>query len=179
MTARSESPTVALLVLTSESAKSSVMSRAMTVELRRATVSIYDRRAKTAGIHRISRCNSGTIRSKSITRPLDERLAASHTLGGGRIDVRTAYDETKAHETTPTARLRPARVRIPLLTNEAFRGVVAPSDPVVERGDTVDRGELIAAPHPGDISNAQHASIAGAVADVTESHIEIVGNDDK
>ena len=67
----------------------------------------------------------------------------------------------------------PDHVRVPLITNTNYRGVVHPSVPVIEAGDVVTEGELIASPAADGISNAQHASIDGVVTEVTDEHVTI------
>lgn len=105
---------------------------------------------------------------------LDETLAWENMLGGGRINVRgrRSWKESD-HETEPTETLRPEYVRIPMISNPAFEGVVAPSEPIVERGDRVSTGDMVAVPSNEGISNAQHASIDGEVTEVTDNHVEI------
>lgn len=102
-----------------------------------------------------------------------EETAEESTLGNGRVDVREerAWRES-VDETEPTATLSPAYVRVPLITNPAFEGIVEPSQPIVEPGEEVAEGEMIARP-AGEISNAQHASIGGEVTAVTDTHVEI------
>lgn len=104
---------------------------------------------------------------------LDKATAREHTEEDGQIDVLSARDWTdRPHETTPDV-LVPEEVRIPRITNEAYRGLIKPSDPVVEAGDEVSKGDPIAIPAAEGISNTQHASIDGTVTDVTETHIVI------
>ncbi|MFB6236262.1 MAG: NADH dehydrogenase subunit [Halopenitus sp.] len=96
-----------------------------------------------------------------------------HTLGDGRVNLLDIDDwADRSHETEPTP-LDPDRVRIPLVSNPDFEGVVERSRPIVDEGESVDVGEMIAAPARGAISNAQHASIAGEVTEVTDTHVEI------
>jgi Na+-translocating ferredoxin:NAD+ oxidoreductase RnfC subunit len=104
---------------------------------------------------------------------LDEETAREHTEEDGQINVLSARDWTdRSHETTPDV-LIPEEVRIPRITNEAYRGLVKPSEPVVEAGDKVYEGDPIAIPNTEGISNTQHASIDGTVTDVTDTHIVI------
>ncbi|WP_137286237.1 NADH dehydrogenase subunit [Halorussus salinisoli] len=113
-----------------------------------------------------------TKRTNCVT-VLDADVAEENTLGNeGRINVLGAHDWDGDHETEPTT-LRPEFVRVPLVTNPNFEGVVVPSDPIVSPGDRVSKGEMIATPGSDGISNAQHASIDGEVTEVTESHVEI------
>lgn len=103
---------------------------------------------------------------------LDRAVVQEHAEEAGHIDVLEAYDWSGAdHETEPEA-VDPAMVRIPLITNSAYLGLVTPSAPVVEPGDEVSQGDVIAAPGEG-LSNTQHASIDGSVDEVTDSHIVI------
>jgi Na+-translocating ferredoxin:NAD+ oxidoreductase RnfC subunit len=104
---------------------------------------------------------------------LDEELATEHTEDDGQIDVLTAGDWTdRPHETEPSS-LVPDEVRIPLITNAAYEGLVAPSEPVVKAGDKVAEGDVIAAPAGEEVSNTQHASIDGIITDVTDTHVII------
>jgi electron transport complex protein RnfC len=103
---------------------------------------------------------------------LDDDDVAENTLGDDRINVLNPLDWTPTHETTPTE-LTPALVRVPLVTNPDFGDLVAPSRPIVEEGDDVTAGEMIAVPGDDGFSNAQHASIDGTVTAVTDSHVEI------
>lgn len=104
---------------------------------------------------------------------LDEEFATEHTEDDGQIDVLTDRDWTgRPHETEPST-VVPDEVRIPLITNTAYEGLVAPSDPVVEAGDEVAEGSTIAVPAGDGISNTQHASIDGTVTEITDTHIVI------
>jgi Na+-translocating ferredoxin:NAD+ oxidoreductase RnfC subunit len=107
---------------------------------------------------------------------IDEELARENTQEGGQIEILEEREWTSSddrpHEKEPTE-LEPNRVRIPRITNLAYEGFVKPSVPVVSPGDTVSTGAMIAEPHSDGISNAQHASIDGVVADVTDTHIII------
>lgn len=103
----------------------------------------------------------------------DAAVAEDNMRGNDRIDIREAIEWEGDHETEPTGSLSPAYVRVPLITNPAFEGIVAPSQPVVEPGDQVSKGEMIAQPAPDAISNAHHASVSGEVTDVSDTHIEI------
>ncbi|MEF8800161.1 MAG: NADH dehydrogenase subunit [Halolamina sp.] len=103
----------------------------------------------------------------------DEAVAEKNIRGEERVDIREPYDWDADHETEPTATLSPTYVRIPLITNPAFEGVVERSRPIVEPGDRVDQGEMIATPAGNDIGNTHHASVPGKVTHVTETHIQI------
>lgn len=96
-----------------------------------------------------------------------------HTELEDRINVLEARDwHDREHETRPM-RVDPDRVRIPLITNAAYDGLVSPSRPTVTVGDAVTAGDVIADPAPDAISIPQHASIDGEVAAVTETHVVI------
>ncbi|GAB3031580.1 NADH dehydrogenase subunit [Natronobiforma cellulositropha] len=103
---------------------------------------------------------------------LDEDLARDNLQDDGQIDVLTAHEWDRDHETEPT-RLEPDRVRIPLITNAAYTGFVEPSVPCVDPGDTVSAGDVVATPAPDSISNTQHASIDGTVSEVSETHVTL------
>jgi Na+-translocating ferredoxin:NAD+ oxidoreductase RnfC subunit len=106
---------------------------------------------------------------------LDEDLVRDHTQEDGQIDVLAARDwgpnDGRPHETEP-ARITPDQVRIPRITNAAYTGLVAPSEPAVAVGDEVSIGDVIATPGDG-ISIPQHASIDGTITGVTDTHIVI------
>ena len=94
-----------------------------------------------------------------------------HTELEDRINVLEARDwHARDHETEPT-RFEPDRVRIPLITNAAYEGLVGPSEPCVSAGDAVAVGDVVAEPAAEGISIPQHASIDGTVADVTDTHV--------
>ena len=105
---------------------------------------------------------------------LDEETVVSHTLGDDRINVLDVFErDEREMETEPTATLRPEYVRIPLISNPAFEGVVSRSEPIVDPGERVEKGEMIATPARDGISIPQHASIDGEVTAVTDTHVEI------
>lgn len=98
----------------------------------------------------------------------------ANTLGQGRIKVLGERDWAEGDlEREPTADLEPGYVRIPLISNPDFEGVVARSRPIVDPGDEVEQGEMIAVPSNDGISNAQHASVTGTVTAVTDGHVEL------
>ncbi|MFW6448297.1 MAG: NADH dehydrogenase subunit [Halobacteriota archaeon] len=104
---------------------------------------------------------------------LDEDVVEENTLGQGRINVLEAYDwDAIETESEPSERLEPERVYVPTITNPDFEGIVTPSEPVVEAGDSVAEGDVVAEPGEG-ISTYQHASIDGTVAEVTADHVVI------
>lgn len=77
----------------------------------------------------------------------------------GQIDALDTNEwEQGVHETSP-AEFVPSRVRIPLITNVAYEGFVAPSTPLVERGDTVTTGDVIARPAADSISNTRPSTV--------------------
>jgi Na+-translocating ferredoxin:NAD+ oxidoreductase RnfC subunit len=80
-------------------------------------------------------------------------------LGLSAYDVPAPMDETEFKTTC---------VKLPL-----SQGVGAPSQPVVKKGDHVERGSLIAAIQEGKLGANLHASISGTVTDVTEKEILI------
>ncbi|MFB6097336.1 MAG: NADH dehydrogenase subunit [Haloferacaceae archaeon] len=113
----------------------------------------------------------GTRKRTNAVLVLDEETVEEHTEQEGRINVLDERDwNDREHETTP-AELEPDVVRIPLITNAAYEGLVAPSEPVVEAGDEVSVGDLVAARVEGEISNNQHASVDGEVLEVTDTHV--------
>ncbi|WP_222913824.1 NADH dehydrogenase subunit [Natrinema sp. SYSU A 869] len=113
-----------------------------------------------------------TKRTNCLT-VLDADAVTKNTLGDGRVNVINSYDWEGNHETEPT-RVDPDFVRISMITNPLFEGVVERSQPIVGPGDYVEEGEMIATPAPNGISNTHHASIDGEVIEVGETHIEIL-----
>lgn len=105
---------------------------------------------------------------------LDEDVVEENTFGeDGRINVLEEYEwEDPDNEIEPSEVLEPDRVHVPMITNPDFEGLVAKSDPIVAAGDEVSVGDVIAEPGDG-ISNYQHASIDGTVAEVTDDHVVI------
>ena len=104
---------------------------------------------------------------------LDRDVVEGRTGDRGQIDVLDAYAWTDGpHETEPTA-LDPDSVRIPLITNAAYEGLVAPSVPAVDVGEQVVEGDVVAVPASDGISNTQHASIDGTIAAVTDRHVVV------
>ncbi len=115
----------------------------------------------------------------SVTKATNGLLLATpetveaNTRGEDRVDLLGVDDwDERRHETEPST-IRPDRVRIPLITNPAYEGLVQPSAPIVLKGESVSVGERIADPAADGISIAQHASIDGTVTDVTETEIVI------
>lgn len=104
---------------------------------------------------------------------VDQEVTEEHREPDGQIDLLDRRDWASGdHEMEPTE-LVPDFVRIPLITNAAYRGFVEPSKPVVKVGNAVSEGDVIAKPNPNGNSNPQHASIDGTVVDVTNTHIVI------
>lgn len=115
----------------------------------------------------------GTRKRTNCLLIIDDQLAEENKLGGGRINILGPQAwKGREFESEPTA-LNPDRVRIPLLTNTDFEGLVEPSVPTVAPGEFVSVGDRIARPADEGISNPQHASIDGEVTAVTEHHITI------
>ncbi|NHN48367.1 NADH dehydrogenase subunit [Halostella sp. JP-L12] len=120
----------------------------------------------------------GTSKRTNCLTVLDADVVEENTLGGGRINVLNPIEWSAEHETEPSTH-DPDRVRIPMITNSDLEGIVSPSRPVVEPGDEVTAGEMIAVPSGGDIGNAQHASIGGEVTEVSDRHVEITRQSDQ
>jgi len=100
---------------------------------------------------------------------LDRRTVAEHRYENGRVDVRGLTDWSASVARGPT-RVEPDRVRVPVQTTDRFDGATRP-EPTVTPGETIDRGDRIAAPTAG-LSVAQHAPLDGTVTAVDE-RIEI------
>jgi Na+-translocating ferredoxin:NAD+ oxidoreductase RnfC subunit len=106
---------------------------------------------------------------------LDETTATEHTYGNGRIDVREPLAwSSDAHIKEPEP-VDPDRVHVPVVTNETYDELIARSEPTVEFGDLVDKGQVIADPveEGRGFSVVHHAPISGQVADVTPREVEI------
>jgi Na+-translocating ferredoxin:NAD+ oxidoreductase RnfC subunit len=116
----------------------------------------------------------GVTKRTNCVLALDRDVVEENTLGDERVNCMGPLDWSGDHETEPST-LEPERVRVPLLTNPGFGNVLARSQPIVEEGSDVARGEMIAVPGEDGISNTQHASIDGTVAAVTDTHVEIHG----
>lgn len=88
-----------------------------------------------------------------------------------RIDVLNNSDyawDVDDPETEPT-RLSVDRVRVPLISNPSFAGLVAPSRPIVEPGQRVARTRTVAEHDPkGSFSEIQHAPFDGIVTEVVD-----------
>lgn len=97
----------------------------------------------------------------------------SNKLGGGRIQLIDDREwRTSDLDREPTEALTPERVHVPLITNPDIDHIVSPATPIVEVGDEVAVGDRVAKASDG-ISNPQHASINGTVADVADRHVTI------
>ncbi|AWB26639.1 NADH dehydrogenase subunit [Halococcoides cellulosivorans] len=103
---------------------------------------------------------------------LDRGLADEHTIGQGRINVLGPREWRARQLERDPAGIDPDEVRVPLLSNTAYEGLVNRGDPIVRPGDEVQVGDRIADPG-GDIGLPHHASIDGRVTAVTESHVTI------
>lgn len=104
---------------------------------------------------------------------LDEETIADQVGVDGEIDVLETRDwESDAHQTAPV-KYSPHRVHVLLITNDAYDGLVSSSEPVVTVDDRVSEGDTIATPSAKMISNFQHASIQGRVAEITGDRITI------
>lgn len=113
----------------------------------------------------------GTRKRTNAVLVLDEETVEEYTEQEGRINVLDERDwNDREHETTP-AEFDPDVVRIPLITNAAYEGLVEPSQPVVEAGDSVSVGDVVAERTADEISNNQHASVDGDVVEVTDTHV--------
>ena len=115
----------------------------------------------------------GTRKRTNAVLVLDRDVVDEHTEQEGRINVLEARDwHDREHEVEPS-KLDPDLVRIPLITNAAYEGFVAPSEPCVEPGDSVSVGDVVAEPGEGEVAIPQHASIEGTVTGITDTHVII------
>ncbi len=88
-----------------------------------------------------------------------------------RIDVlhNGDYDWDEGDKETEPTRLDVDRVHVPLISNPGFAGLVAPSIPQVDEGDTVTTGDTIATINDeGTFSEVHHASIDGTVTAIQQ-----------
>jgi len=115
---------------------------------------------------------------------LDQQVKNPHNRKPER--VRDSYEYTKIpkkralartgllgyhahlHEAEPAVRVR----RVRLLTSQH---IGAPAEPVVEEGDRVNEGDLVAAAREAALSANVHASITGVVSAVDSEAVEIEG----
>ncbi len=92
-------------------------------------------------------------------------------INADRLTIRLGLDKYDLHD-FPVKEITTDKVRIPLSQH-----VGAPSQPVVEKGEAVKEGDLIADIPPETLGAKIHASIDGRVTDITENHIEISAED--
>ncbi|MDY6817351.1 MAG: hypothetical protein SVG88_01725 [Halobacteriales archaeon] len=106
---------------------------------------------------------------------LGAETAAENVYANGRINVLEQYDWSLSDPDTDPTTVQPDRVHVPIITNEEYWELVTPSTAVVERGDHVQQGDVIAKAEPrGDgFCLAHHAPIDGTVTDVTIHEIEL------
>ena len=90
-----------------------------------------------------------------------------------RINALSAGDWFPPEDFPEPRQLEPDKVRVPLISNPLLEEVVTPSRPVVEPGNRVKRGDVVAEPASEGISNYQHASISGGVTAVDENFVTI------
>jgi len=119
-------------------------------------------------------------RSYSVTKRTNSLLVIDPNYADPkRGDVRTIgnrqgypKEPKEQHQQAPSKVLEPAVVRVRLQDNPDF-AIVKPAVPVVEVGQAVKKGDLIARPAAEGFSNSFHASIDGTVTEITEQWIEI------
>jgi Na+-translocating ferredoxin:NAD+ oxidoreductase RnfC subunit len=105
----------------------------------------------------------------------DEVLVSDNTYGNGRVNVLDTVDWVPSDPETEPTRIDPDRLHVPIVTNERYRDLVAPSTPTVSLGDGLERGQRLADPTPaGDgFCVAHHAPVDGRVVDVTPREVEL------
>ena len=101
--------------------------------------------------------SKGVSDTRSLTRTPTKRLVERLGL--------SAYQSEAPLDISP---LNADSVRIMLKQH-----IGAPSEPVVKKGDRVEKGAVIARTPQGKLGAFMHASISGHVSDVTDSYIEI------
>ncbi|MFB6227421.1 MAG: NADH dehydrogenase subunit [Halobacteriales archaeon] len=106
---------------------------------------------------------------------LDQEDVAENTYGNGRIDVLDPLEWSRPDPATEPVRVDPDRVHVPIVTNETYGDLIARSEPAVEFGDDVSRGQVVAesAPEGKGFSVAHHTPLSGEVADVTPREVEV------
>jgi len=106
---------------------------------------------------------------------IDGTTAAEYTYGNGRIDVREPLTWSSDDHMKEPKPVDPDRVHVPIVTNESYTELIARSEPTVEFGDMMDRGQAVAEPdgEGRGFSVAHHAPISGQVSDVTPREVEI------
>ncbi len=120
--------------------------------------------------------------SYSVTRRTNALLVADPEYAAAGLekgDVRAVYGrqgyprtDGPEPEKEPRPRLHPEQVRIQMIDNPGIKSVRA-SRPVVQVGQQVARGEVIATPGAGGFSIYQHASINGRITEVRPEWVEI------
>jgi Na+-translocating ferredoxin:NAD+ oxidoreductase RnfC subunit len=110
---------------------------------------------------------------------LEDQLIDEHTYGNGRINVMEPLAWDHDNPATEPSQIDPDRVHIPIVTNETYGDTVAASEPIVEFGDRVTRGEKVAKQKQNSdgFSVSHHATIDGVVSDVTPREVEIRSHD--
>lgn len=106
---------------------------------------------------------------------LDRETCEDVRTGGpdSRINVYQKSDYTWDRddwETEPTETLDPDLVKVPLISNPGFAGLINPSTPLVDEGDDVAFEQKIAdvTEDGGPFSEVQHASIDGTVTAIEQ-----------
>lgn len=90
-----------------------------------------------------------------------------------RINCMAAHDWGEEQHQKQPCKYEPENVLIPLVSNPGLEGVVYPGRPLVEKGQEVEAGDPVAAPSQDGISNYHHASVEGAVKEVTDRNVVI------
>ncbi len=90
-----------------------------------------------------------------------------------RINLLRSRDWKRRDHEKGASEIKPESVRIPLISNPSYKGKVSLSEPIVNPGDEVSKGQVIAIPNSEGISVPQHSSINGKVRNVTDTHIII------
>jgi Na+-translocating ferredoxin:NAD+ oxidoreductase RnfC subunit len=106
---------------------------------------------------------------------LAESVVEEHTYGNGRINVIDPLEWGRERPATEPERVEPDRVHVPIVTNETYSDLIAESEPTVEFGDPVERGQVVAEPvgQGNGYSVTHHTPIAGEVSDVTPREVEV------
>jgi len=124
---------------------------------------------------RVYRALKEELGRRGAGNPHRRRVEPRQALGGRHIPVdhlvtRLGLDEYVVRAPWSEVEFSPRRVSIPLKQH-----VGVPAKPLVQAGQRVEKGQVIAVPPPDKLGAAVHASIPGRVTEVTKTEIVIVG----
>ncbi len=91
---------------------------------------------------------------------------------GNHIDITDQYSWKDKQKNSPVS-MKPSFVRIPLITNPNYEGIVYKSIPIVETGEKINKCDKISKPNQEGYSIPKHASISGNITEINNTEIEI------